>query len=402
MGWIDDAKRAPLGEVLQHLGIGHVRGRTAAPCPGCNAERRGSSDKRGPLNLHDRDGTTLWFCHRCDAGGDGLDAVAWSMFDRKLAGCDSEDRERVRGWFADRGWCEAPRDHKVPTRPPAPPPVRRIGADVGRSNPDPPPADEVARLWQMCRPWGGSGSDIAPSFYLGDRGYDAWSLAGTRVVRTSPRYDEKTWSPSWWPAVWFKSFRLMFPAFTPGGAFASLHARRVPWYPNDRDDPRSGLPCCENHVDAPTWWRRDDDPWRGDCGRPLPRTMEPRSITEKCPACGWKPPRKTTWPRECSAAGLLFADAGGYALLRGEPRHSQFLVVEGVTDLLRASIVAPKVPCGVLGFASGGASALGEVRWPRDAVVGIATDADETGERYAAEALRAMPIRPRRIRWEDL
>lgn len=89
-------------------------------------------------------------------------------------------------------------------------------------------------------------------------------------------------------------------------------------------------------------------------------------------------------------------------LLRGKPEHTTFLVVEGVTDLLRASVVAPKVPCGVIGFASGGASALGQIRWPEGARVGIATDADKAGDAYAAEAAKSMPIRPLRIRWEDL
>lgn len=400
MGWIDDAKRTALQDVVQHLGIAHVRGRTAAPCPSCDAARRGSRDKRGPLNLHQKAGCTLWFCHRCDAGGDGLDAVGYALCGNQLSGLDDYDRKRVRAWFADRGWCEPPKGHKIPPRPPAPPEVPRMGKDVGRANPNPPPQREVVKLWRAAELLSSpAGSDIGPTFYLRDRGYRAGDLRGSTIVRRVP-LDAPSFN--WWPRHWHRSFRLLFPALGPDGRFVSLHARRVPWYPNGPEFPdRSGVACCENDNRCPRFWRRDDSPWAGDCGRPLGRKSD-GSIDEKCHHCGWAPMRKTTWPREASATGLLFADEGGMQLLRGKPQHDTFLVVEGVTDLLRASVVAPSVPCGVIGFASGGASALGQVRWPAGARVGIATDADKAGDAYAAEAAKAMPIRPVRIRWEEL
>lgn len=395
MGWIDDAKKAPLADVLQHLGIGHVRGRTCAPCPACNAERRGSSDRRGPLNIHDGDATALWHCKRCDEGGDGLAAVAHVLIGRSLAGADSSDMGRVRAWFADRRWCDPATEHRRSPSRPAPPPVRRIGDAAMEANAEPPPADEVALFWSRCRRFGTyTGPDIGPAGYLIDRGYNAWDLRKVQVCRVS---ELDAYSPAWWPSRWLREFRIVFPAFSADGALASLHARRCPWYPQD-----TGLPTCENTRRFPGFVHDPDSPWRGDCGAPLKRYANPRRVDEKCYACGWKPGRKTTWPAKASARGMLFADPGGLALLAGRPRHTNFLIVEGVTDLLRASMVAEQVPCGVLGFTSGGASALGDIRWAKGATVGIATDDDKAGNAYADEATRAMPIRPVRIKWGEL
>lgn len=396
-GWIDEAKRTDLADVLQHLGIGHVSGRTCAPCPGCNLERRGSSDRRGPLNLHERGAVTLWHCKRCEAGGDVLDAVAFSRFDRKFSKLDRDDMSWVRRWFSDRGWCEARADAPRPPVRPAPPPVRRIGDGAARHNPDPPPAAEVSALWSACRPWGGETpegwpedpEDVAPPAYLLDRGYCPWAYAelGLDVVRIAPsprQWEAKGWhSPGWWPAGWLGLFRLVFQAFDVRGNLASLHARLVPTYDRDRL-----VPICDG------------------CGRDLARRAGPRpgafaGVVERC-ECGWKPARKTTWPARCSAEELLFADAGGQAVLRGEPQHQDVLVVEGVTDLLRAALVAPRVPCAVIGFTSGGAQALGKIRWSQGVRVGIATDDDKAGDRYADAAARAMTIRPRRIKWGSL
>lgn len=399
VSWYEQAKTVPLADVLQHLGIGHVRGRTCAPCPSCNAEQRGSSDKRGPLNIHDRDGGQVWRCWRCNVGGDGLDAVAWVLVGSKLAVAHGDDRRRVQAWFADRGWCDGPQEHRPPIQPPKPPAVRRIGDAQMHAQVEPPPADEVRRFWEMCRPLDGrSTSDTAPLFYLIDRGYALHEIPRPSPVRIAPL--EADWLPEWWPSHWLKDFRLVFPAFTPDGRMASLHARRVPFYPSG-DAPNAGLPCCEA------------------CGRELHRSHDPQVVSESCICpvcrrgpcecevstgawCGWKPRRKTTWPKGYAATGLLFADAAGLALLRGCPVHRDTLVVEGVTDLLRAAIVAPRVPCAVIGFASGGAAALGDVRWPANARVGVATDPDKAGEEYADRVARAMPIRPRRIIWGDL
>lgn len=395
-GWIDSVKLVALADVFEHLGIGQVRGRTCAPCPQCNAETRSGSDKRGPMNVHHRDGRDLWHCKACESGGDGIAAVSYALAGSLFSDCHDEDKNRIRAWFADRGWCEPRQGHRVPVVRPRPPKVRRLGVEHIRANLDPPPADEVRALWAQCQHplYGNAGGQVM--FYLQDRGYNATQIAAMKVCRAVPL--ELQDRPRWWPASWLlprtpeppwfrwsdgvktetdeppaTNFRLIFPAFTAAGRFASLHARRVPWYDGARA-------CCEA------------------CGSRLPKVPK---LIERC-ECGWRPRRKTTWPAGFNAEGLLFADRGGAELLRGKPRHTTVLVVEGVTDLLRASLLADQAGVAVLGFASGGTKALGDIRWPEGVTVGIATDEDKAGEQYAEAAAQALPMRALRIRWSAL
>jgi len=393
--WIDEAKRAQASEIAPHVGIGHVRGRTVAPCPACGAEKRGSKDRRGPVDLHERDGRELWHCKRCDTGGDALDMVALVLRDRRFSDLDRDARDDVQRWYADRGLCEAPRGHRPPAVPPAPKAKRVPAVEAA---PEYLPDGDAERFWSLCRPLAApGGTDIAPMFYLLDRGYDVRPLAVRDVVRVVPKSLDR-W-PGWFPA-WgapapgrpdWRRFRLAFRAYTPDGELRGLHFRRVPVYANGQDDDRAGLPICEG------------------CGTVLERTgldgpRAGRKVREHCDACGWKPALKTLWPAGASAEGLLFADAGGIQVLRGDPdAPRRVLVVEGVTDLLRAASIADRVPCAVIGFTSGGAAALGAVRWREGAEVAIATDDDTAGERYADQATEAMrPMRPRRVRWADL
>lgn len=395
-GWLDDAKRIPVSEVAAHVGIGHVRGRTVAPCPACGAEHRGSKDKRGPVDLHDRDGREVWHCKRCDIGGDALDMVAFVLCERRFSALDPEGRMQVWRWYADRNHCEAPQGHRRPATPPAPK-ARRVPT-VERA-PEYLPDGDAERFWSLCRQIGvGSTPDIAPAFYLMDRGYDVAELCARQdLVRATPTAMQR-W-PGWFPAGHapadsrpdWRRFRLAFRAYTPDGVLRGLHFRRVPVYANAQDDDRSGLPICEG------------------CGAELERTglggpAAARRVREACAGCGWAPKLKTLWPAGASAERLLFADAGGVAVMRQTPDAPRFtLVVEGVTDLLRAAMIAPQVPCAVIGFTSGGAEALGEIQWRDDAVIAIATDDDDAGERYADKVTAAMrPRRPRRVRWADL
>lgn len=381
--WLDDARRVPLEDVLHHLGIGAVSGRTVAPCPSreCGQERRGSGDRRGPVDLRDVDGTTLWHCKRCNRGGDGIAAVSHHLGGGGFKALDPDDKRRVQAWYSDRGWAEAPADHRPPARRPTPPPVRRVDPEQTRGSAARPPRDEVDALWQACRRVGeGAGHDATSLLYLQDRGYHPPDLRDLDVVRIAPEPGAYAW-PAWWPGDRWADFKLVFRGYDASGEPVSLHARRTARY-------LDLLPVCDA------------------CQTPLPRQFTPRrKLTERCPACDWRPNPKTRWPAmgPGSAEGLLFADAGGAAILRGEPQHDRVLIVEGVTDLLRAALVAPRLPCAVIGFASGGARALGDVRWPPGITVALATDSDPTGEAYADSAAAAMaPIRPRRVRWEEV
>lgn len=154
----------------------------------------------------------------------------------------------------------------------------------------------------------------------------------------------------------------------------------------------------------PSWWPFRGRPWRlvvsmVDAAGTI-RSMHARA-TEELP-----PDRdgKTRWPFERRATGLLFADPGvGRRMLRGEIQPRRVLVVEGMTDYLAACAwqrAGRHEDTAVLGATSGGFAALAMAGVPRDATVGVATDADAAGDRYATEVVAALAPRDvRRIRF---
>jgi len=221
-----------------------------------------------------------------------------------------------------------------------------------------PPADELGAFWSACAPvnrtLAGEDLDQAelwPHFYLADRGFPPLDLAPLDLVRIAPlRHD---W-PAWWPKGRARTFRLVVRAYEADGTFASLTARAVPEYNG------GGVKV------------RD-------------------------------PKRKLAWPKlgRGVARGLLLADPGGVALLRGEaPADLESVwIVEGPTCLLRGALLAAagRRRRAVLGAVYGsGFRALGKVKWPEGVQVYAATDEDGTGEGYAREIVRAL--RPRTVR----
>jgi hypothetical protein len=118
-GWIADARRTPLGEVLTALGLRTEHAdRRARPhaCPACNAP--------GVAELGDRGDGARWHCHRCGESGDTVAAVALRVASsRKPTGAEWAP---VRDWFAARGWCEADTRRAAP----APAPVRPLAPRV--------------------------------------------------------------------------------------------------------------------------------------------------------------------------------------------------------------------------------------------------------------------------------
>lgn len=106
---------------------------------------------------------------------------------------------------------------------------------------------------------------------------------------------------------------------------------------------------------------------------------------------------KTRSPAGYDVRGLFFADSVAVAMLRGTPPGAGLaVVVEGVTDYLRACQIAPP-DVAVLGGISGSFAAIGVLAClPAD--VWVLTDADEAGDRYADQAAagcpRAVRVRP--------
>lgn len=388
--WMEEARRVSFTDVASHLGLNHVRGRTITPCPACGAEKRGSTDPRGPVDVNERDGREMWHCKRCNVGGDAIDAAAFVVAGNRVTALGPDDKRRVAEWFSDRGWCTAPHGHERPSVVPAPK-AARMPDDAVEGRRDYPPQAEVLRLWEACTRITREivAGDEAPSAYLQDRGLDPAVLNPLDVVRALP-VRLRNW-PEWWPGDRWGIYRLAVLAYDATGEVRSIHARRVLKYHVRRLAGDTYLdPVCEQ------------------CGVALERYRNPQRVVERCPVakCGWVPKPKTLWPAGVSCDRLLFADPGGVNVLRQAPgARRQTLVVEGLTDTLRAATVAAQVPCAVLGFTSGGAKALGDVRWPKGAEVGIATDDDEPGERYAdevADALRALKMRAKRIKWATL
>ena len=397
-GWVEQAAAVRFGDVASHLGITQVRGRTIAPCPNpaCGATRRGSGDPRGAVDLADRDGKELWHCKRCNTGGDAFAAVCFVLGGARFSALTPDDKAKVRAWYADRGWCEAAEGHTRPAVVPAPK-AKRMDDDVAQRAAEYPPEGEAERFCGLCSPIPTTPDNANPwpSLYLRDRGLDADLLSKRLdIVRATPARLDR-W-PAWWPG-WIADgdgprwamFRLAVRAYDAAGVVRSIHARRVLRY-------RTFIYRGELFA----------DPLCEGCGGALDR--ENGRPKEKCPACEWVPKPKTLWPVKCSSERLLFADPGGVALLKHYPPAQvpkDVLIVEGLTDTLRGASVAPSVPCAVLGFTSGGAQALADVRWRRDMRLGVATDDDKAGDAYAeqvADAVRPLGIALRRIRWASL
>lgn len=359
-------RRGGVPALAKWLGVRVRPGDRVAHCP--NGDGHAHGDRNPSLQLH-ADG---FKCHGCGKHGDALDLVVLAE------GCDLAEARRVVASFA--GVPYAP-----PIRPRSPSclPVGRAPA-VGLRQKPRPPRVEVQALWNVSEPVDRAPVDpdqdlevpltkrtdgpasrracaeMWPHFYLIDRRLYAPALARLDVIRITPlRPPWPTW-PTWWPASWAMHYRLVVRAFEPDGTLASLHARAVPAYDPD--------------------------------GRPLEG-----------------PSPKTRWPKDCAAAGLLFADPAGLTLLRGHQPHKirDILVTEGLTDFASVSAWAADQRAlgervAVLGGTSGSFPALAKARWPGHARVHAAVDRDRAGEDYHAQivgALRPLGIPVGRLDW---
>ena len=335
MTWIDDAKRADVLAVANALGLTLDRGnRALRPCPACGAEKRGSSDKRGPVGLtRDHHG---WRCHRgnCDTSGDALDLVAWRLAGGKLRDLDSDRKAEVRAWYAGQGWCEGVDGVAVPNPrplPPAPPPE-----PLELPRPDP---VEVCDLWNACLP---VTYDAAVASWLTHRGFDAGQVEDRDLARALPM---DLALPRW---AYFRGepwnsgsqWRCILPAWGPAGRMESLRARAI----------ATDVPPGEKAAAA---------------------------------AAGTG-----------SATGLVLADglarqvltAGAVPEWWPSGRPLDLVVVEGETDFLTwcthygdAAETAPAV----MGIWAGAWTEALAARIPDRTKVAIRTDNDDTGDKYA-------------------
>jgi len=191
MGWIDDVKaRAPVMAVADACGLRVTRGAGLTPCLACNAEQRGSDDRRGPVGAR-TDGNG-WRCFRCDASGDSIDLAAMRWGGGRLRELSPEQRQVVRERCAELGWCST--DDAAPAgagraAPPrvqraAPPPAPAPRQPTQPTGPTPQQGGPFG--WRPDLPdecaaalWGDDGAQVLA--YMQGRGFSEETLRHWRV-----------------------------------------------------------------------------------------------------------------------------------------------------------------------------------------------------------------------------
>lgn len=242
-----------------------------------------------------------------------------------------------------RRWLAA----KIPEAMDAAPEVRPASAPAPL---EPPPADEVRALWSSA--WDFSGPPLAdPAVDYAARRGDApiGVIAQTGLVRLlGPR--ESFARPGWWP--YSNAWRLVFGLYDPDGQLRSV----------------------------------------------VSRTHSPEEARKK---------GKERSPFGFGRQRLLLADALGQDLLAGRGRAGALVwIVEGPTSALALACAMAqhgrRDP--VLAGFPGSWSALADVRWPKGALIVIATDDDKAGHAYAAKIRASVPalIPCRRVHWSRL
>lgn len=188
--WIQDVKRAGVLRVASALGMSRGRSKSVGPCPKCNAERRGSSDRRGPIGVNPED--QGWMCFRCDIKGDGADLISYHVHQTPLKMLSSsDDFDKVRATAASFGFC----NHDS---------VERKIVPAIRKKPKPEPVEEVnysgpfkwtPTLVEECEKalWSDDGS--ATLAYLNSRGFSDATLkewkVGALIVKSGSKIVEQ-------------------------------------------------------------------------------------------------------------------------------------------------------------------------------------------------------------------
>ena len=95
MKWYEQIQDAGLQAVSNALGL-TIKRNMVGPCPACNAEQRGSNDKRPPIGFNgDMNG---WHCHQCKQTGNIVDLIAFTIQGKRYRDLDKQDRRSVMQW----------------------------------------------------------------------------------------------------------------------------------------------------------------------------------------------------------------------------------------------------------------------------------------------------------------
>ena len=212
--WCHVTRNHGVAAVAESFGLSIAR-RTLRPCPSCNAEQRGSTDKRGPVGVTS-DGLG-WRCHRCDAHGDAVTLAAWIV-------C-GDPQPTATGWrtvrehLATAGFCDPEAGSRAAR---TPRPLRPRPAPPTPTPPARPPLDEVAALWDACIPVCNDAEAVA---WLRARHLDPCRCED--LARVLP---EGVHLPEWARyrgAPWIDTHRLVIPMHDERGQVVSLHARSL-------------------------------------------------------------------------------------------------------------------------------------------------------------------------------
>ena len=298
-------RAVPLEQVALAAGLTQ-RGTSWTPCPTCHADRRGSSDARGPIGFTANG--RGWRCHRCKEGGDGV----------TLAAIASEAAhgqwDKVLAWAQEKGLLDG--DLKQPTD--LTPRVRKR-----------PGLQEVEHTWYGLR---AVFQDEAANQWLRRRSLFPRLVDELGLAMALP----EIWRGPGWaargPRGWAETgHRIVFSLWGATGERESLHARAVA-------------------VNAPR-----------------PKGLSPQGFEVK---------------------GLVFADALGVAMLRGDARPAQVVMAEGPSDFLSWATRWGDTPpdhIAILGVLSGSWTADLAAQIPDGAQVVLRTDPDPSGDKYAEQ-----------------
>ncbi len=181
MSPIEQAARVPVAAVAEAFGL-QVRGHAFGACPACNAERRGSHDRRLPCGFTDKG----FRCFACQEKGTSVWLAALKLVGPGLSAGDPR-WSQVLAWFRERGHITAdgqlaPRA-KVPT-----PSARERWAGLGPVHPGAPVS--VSRTLDALPVPTLRGSDRKQSMHLPTVAQlDLARVDGIRVVVAAWRRD---------------------------------------------------------------------------------------------------------------------------------------------------------------------------------------------------------------------
>lgn len=202
MTWLDDARRVSLGEVAQRLGVSASGRARMGPCPACREETAGKEDRRPPLRVYQgQDGGERWHCHRCQAGGDAVDLVAYVATGERFTG-----QAEVMRWFVGEAGAAVSQVEAKPKEPPRYPSPGSL-ADVRRR----------CRTGGVASDWCYQRTGRAPQpgcigTLVDPMGLPAWAYS---------RGDG-------WSASWYESgHRGIVPMYDHAGELRSVRARQV-------------------------------------------------------------------------------------------------------------------------------------------------------------------------------